>query len=134
MSGWHTPHDDPQERRIWYEDLWSAVCSLRERYRLPIRSRWWEDAIQLEALNALATWVMMYDYGDWDDPPGKLTLLYDLERVAQLLRSGQDPFDPERDRPLFERWLEEQIGEEPSDVARGDQPGWATGRDGGSRR
>ena len=41
----------------------------------------WEQPIQVEALAALAAWVERYDSGEWDDPPGKLSLLYDVERV-----------------------------------------------------
>ena len=81
------------------------MCALRERYRLSIRSGWWEDEVQLETLAALAAWVDRYDSGEWDDPPGKLALLLDLERVAALLRDGLDPFDPGRDRPAFLRHL-----------------------------
>jgi hypothetical protein len=103
---WQAPTDDSGERRCWYEDLWVAVCALRARYRLPVRWGWWEDSVQVEALAALAAWVENYDSGTWDDPPGKLALLYDLERVSLLLRSGQDPFYPERDRAAFERWLQ----------------------------
>jgi hypothetical protein len=95
----------PHERWIWFEQLWSEVCMLRERYRLAIRSEWWEDEIQLEALAALAAWVSRYDSGEWDDPPGKLALLYDLERVAALLRDGAEPFHPERDRSRYLRHL-----------------------------
>lgn len=105
----------PRARRRWFEHLWDDVCQLRLRYRLPVRSRWWEDEIQIEALAALAAWVARYDRGDWDDPPGKLTLLFELERLETLLRDGSDPFQPHRDRPAFERHLEIQ--------------GWA-GRDG----
>ena len=61
---------------------------------LPVRSWWWENPIQVEALAALAAWVERYDSGEWDDPPGKLALLYDLERVAAMLRDGNDPFYP----------------------------------------
>jgi hypothetical protein len=50
----------------------------------PLRSGWWEDPVQVEALAALAAWVERYDSGEWDDPPGKLALLYDLERLAAL--------------------------------------------------
>ena len=50
---------------------------------------------------ALAAWTDRYDSGEWDDPPGKLALLFDLERVSALLRDGLDPFHPERDRPAF---------------------------------
>jgi hypothetical protein len=97
----------PQERRLWFEQLWSDTCMLRARYRLAIRSGWWEDQVQVEALAALASWVARYDSGEWDDPPGKLALLFDLERVALLLRDGSDPFHPQRDRPAFEVYLTE---------------------------
>jgi hypothetical protein len=95
----------PRERWIWFEQLWSDVCAVRERYGLAIRSGWWENDVQLEALAALAAWVSRYDSGEWDDPPGKLALLYDLERVAALLRDGIDPFHPDRDRTAFVRHL-----------------------------
>ena len=95
----------PRERWLWFERLWTDVCSLRERYRLAIRSGWWEDDVQLETLAALAAWTDRYDSGEWDDPPGKLALLCDLERVAGLLRDGLHPFDPARDRGAFLRHL-----------------------------
>jgi hypothetical protein len=91
----------PRERWMWFEQLWSDVCMLRDRYGLAIRSGWWENDLQLEALAALAAWVARYDSGEWDDPPGKLALLFDLERVAALLREGIDPFYPDRDRASF---------------------------------
>jgi len=56
----------PRERWIWFERLWSDVCALRERYRLAVRSGWWEDQLQVEALAALAAWVQRYDCGEWD--------------------------------------------------------------------
>ena len=95
----------PRERWLWFERLWSDVCALRDRYRLAVRSGWWEDQVQVEALAALAAWTGRYDSGEWDDPPGKLALLYDLERVSELIRDGLDPFYPERDRVLFVRYL-----------------------------
>jgi hypothetical protein len=95
----------PRERWLWFEQLWSDASVLRERYRLMLRSGWWEDQIQVEALAALAAWTARYDSGEWDDPPGKLALLYDLERIAALLRDGNEPFEPERDRPAFVRSL-----------------------------
>jgi len=91
----------PRERWLWFQSLWNDVCALRERYHLAIRSGWWEDDVQLETLAALAAWVDRYDSGEWDDPPGKLALLFDLERIAGLLRDGLDPFDPRRDHPTF---------------------------------
>ncbi|MGI8715477.1 MAG: hypothetical protein ACR2NR_20305 [Solirubrobacteraceae bacterium] len=95
----------PRERWIWFERLWSDVGSLRERYRLPVRSQWWEDDRQVEVLAALAAWVERYDSGEWDDPPGKLSLLFDIERITALLRDGIDPFHPDRDRMAFVRHL-----------------------------
>jgi len=95
----------PRERWVWFEQLWSDVCMLRARYRLAIRSEWWENEVQLEALAALAAWVFRYDSGEWDDPPGKLALLYDLERITALLRDGMEPFYPDRDRTAFVRHL-----------------------------
>jgi hypothetical protein len=91
----------PRERWLWFERLWIDVCMLRDRYRLAVRSGWWRDAVQLEALSAVAAWVERYDAGEWDDPPGKLGLLYDLERVDALLRDGGQPFHPNRDREAF---------------------------------
>ncbi len=93
---------EPHERGPWFEQLWFDVCMLRARYRLMLRCGWWEDEIQVEALAALADWVARYDSGEWDDPPGKLALLYDLQRVSELLRPGLAPFAPERDRSEFE--------------------------------
>jgi hypothetical protein len=97
---------EPDARRQWFERLWQEAALLRARYRLALRSGWWEDGIQVEALAALAAWVARYDSGEWDDPPGKLALLYDLERLALLLRYGGDPFDPVRDRPGFLAYLQ----------------------------
>ena len=71
---------------------------------LPVRTCWWENPIQVEALAALAAWVERYDSGEWDDPPGKLALLYDLERVAAMLRDGNEPVLP-RPRPAGVRAL-----------------------------
>jgi hypothetical protein len=102
----------PRERWRWFEQLWTDVCALRERYRLSVRSGWWQDQLQVETLAALAAWVQRYDTGEWDDPPGKLGLLYDLERVGSLLRDGNEPFHPDRDRLAFARHLIE-IGCQP---------------------
>jgi hypothetical protein len=95
----------PGARWRWFDQLWSDVCWLSARYRLSVRSEWWADELQVEVLAAFAAWVKRYDSGEWDDPPGKLALLFDLERVAAALRDGVDPFNAERDRPAFERHL-----------------------------
>lgn len=80
----------PRERWLWFEQLWNDVCHLQQRYNLPVRSGWWEDHLEIEALAALAAWIARYDSGEWDDPPGKLSLLFDLDRVARLLGEGDD--------------------------------------------
>jgi hypothetical protein len=112
----------PRERWMWWEQLWTDACQLRARYRISLRSGWWEDEVQVEALAALAAWIQRYDSGEWDDPPGKLALLYDLERVGAILRDGADPFHPDRDRLAFARHLIE-LGCQPP-------PGHAPGGDG----
>jgi hypothetical protein len=94
----------PRERWLWWEQLWSDVIALAERYRIRPAKDWWEDGVQVEALAAMAAWVGRYDSGEWDNPPGKLALLYDLERVRALI-GGTDPFCPERDRAAFRRFL-----------------------------
>jgi phytoene dehydrogenase-like protein len=83
----------PRERWMWWEQLWSDVIALGGRYRIAPAKDWWENALQAEALAALAAWVARYDSGEWDDPPGKLALLYDLERVRELIRASE-PFRP----------------------------------------
>jgi hypothetical protein len=95
----------PRERWMWFEQLWADVCMLRQRYHVAVHSGWWEDQVQVEALAALAAWVERYDSGEWDDPPGKLALLYDLERVGMLVKEGSEPFHPDRDRMAFARYL-----------------------------
>lgn len=52
--------------------------------------------VQSSRFVALAAWVDHHDSAEWDDPSGKLSLLYDLERVAQLLRDGSEPFHPDQ--------------------------------------
>jgi hypothetical protein len=94
----------PRERWLWWEQLWSDVIGLGRRYRLNPPKDWWEDGAKVEALAAMAAWVARYDSGEWDDPPGKLALLYDLGRVRELIR-GEEPFAPEKDRPAFRRYL-----------------------------
>ena len=67
---------------------------------------------------ALAAWVERYDSGEWDDPPGKLSMLYELERVAVLLRNGGEPFHPDRDHLAFARFLIEAGCRPPRDSDR----------------
>ena len=89
---------------MWWEQLWSDVIALGRRYRLWPSKDWWEDDTVVEVFAALAAWVERYDSGEWDDPPGKLALLYDLERVREVVR-GHEPFHPDKDRAAFRRFL-----------------------------
>ena len=57
--------------------------------------------MQLQALAALSAWDERHDSGEWDDPPAKLAPLFDLERVAAVLRDGATPFHPDRVRLAF---------------------------------
>ena len=84
----------PRERWLWWEQLWSDVIALAERYRIAPAKDWWENGVQVEALAALAAWVARYDSGEWDDPPGKLALLYDLERVRRADPAATSRFTP----------------------------------------
>ena len=93
----------PGQRRAWWEHLWHGTIALATRYRLALRARWWEDSIQVEALAAFICWARMYDTGANADPTGKIQLLWELERLRSLLRAGEDPFDPARDRNHFDR-------------------------------
>jgi hypothetical protein len=102
---WRIVPDD--ERWLWWEGIWQDVCELKTRYELPVRCGWWAHATQLEALAALSAWTSAYDDGEWDDPPGKLSMLLDLDRIGELLRDGNDPFYPDRHRHLFELHLVE---------------------------
>jgi hypothetical protein len=95
----------PADRWLWWNRLWGAALQLRDRYRLGLRSGWWKDDIQVEALAALTAWSSAYDTGAWGDPPGKLQLLYDLERIRALLQAGEGVFDPDRDRDAFNQHL-----------------------------
>jgi hypothetical protein len=106
----------PRERWLWFEQLWVDVCLLRDRYGLALRSEWWHDSIQVEALAALAAWTQRYDSGEWEDPPGKLALLFELDRISALLREGREPFHCDRDRDAFLAYLVE-IGCQPPPVA-----------------
>ena len=98
------------------------MCALQKRYPLPLRSGWWADQLQVESLAALAAWVEHYDSGEWDDRPGKLALLYDLERVAQLLKGGGEPFHPDRDRLAFVRYLIDLGCQPPPDDPKASTP------------
>jgi hypothetical protein len=54
----------PRERWPWWEQLWSDVLMLGNRYRIQPGKDWWEDGQQVEALAALAPWVRL-GRGDW---------------------------------------------------------------------
>jgi hypothetical protein len=95
----------PSQRRTWWERLWRGAVALSERYRLALRSGWWEDPIQVEALAAFDSWLRLYDTGAETDPTGKLQLLWELERLRGVLRGGEHAFDEARDRDAFDGHL-----------------------------
>jgi hypothetical protein len=101
LTGWQEL--DPQRCWEWWDELWLHAAALSRRYRLALRSCWWQDDLQVEVLAALAAWVGLFDAGAWTDPPSKLQLLFELDRVRALLRAGEGVFDPERDRAQFEQ-------------------------------
>jgi hypothetical protein len=96
----------PDQRRVWWDNLWEAAIDLADRYRLALRSGWWQHAVQVEALAAFSGWLALYDTGAYTDPPGKLQLLWELERLRAVLRGGEHAFDPVHDRPTFDRYLD----------------------------
>ena len=109
----------PRERWMWFEQLWTR--RLRAARALPPAG-----PVGLvggpgpgRGAGRAAAWVERYDSGEWDDPPGKLALLYDLERVAALLRDGGEPFHPDRDRLAFARYLIDLGCQPPPDRADG---------------
>ena len=103
LSGWQGLQ--AHERWQWWEELWHQAAALSQRYRLALRSGWWEDEVQVEVLATLAAWVGLFDSGAWTDPPSKMQLLSELERVRTVLRGGESMFDPERDRQTFDAHL-----------------------------
>jgi len=86
---------------IWWDQIWKDAIQLRDRYKLPLRSGWWRNDVQVETLAALAAMVSGYDQGTWNDPIAKLQLLQQLDQIRALLRDGDDVFDPQRDRDRF---------------------------------
>lgn len=103
LADWRTL--PPGQRQAWWRGLWSDATALAERYRLALRSGWWQDPIQVEVLAAFCGWLRLYDGGTESDPTGKLQLLWELERLRGVLRAGDHPFDRERDHPAFEQYL-----------------------------
>ena len=83
----------PRERWRWFEQLWSDVLALGDRYRIRLAKHWWEDGVQVEALAALSAWVDATTAASGTTRPAKLSLLYDVERVRELIR-GNEPFIP----------------------------------------
>jgi hypothetical protein len=108
VPGWRSL--DPEQRWAWFQALYGQAGHLNERYRLGLRSGWWEDEVQIEILALLGAWVAMFDYANWVDPEAKARLISQLPVVRELLRGGAQQFDPGRDRDAFERHLTEERG------------------------
>ncbi len=103
----------PRERREWWDQRWNEAIDLSERYRLALRSGWWEDSVRVEALAAFAAWVAAYDTEVSIDPPGKLQLLGQLEWLRKVLHGGERAFHPPSDRAAFDRHLDSIDGRTP---------------------
>lgn len=101
---------EPGPRWDWFQQLYAAAAHLDRRYRLGLRSGWWEDDVQVELLAALAAWVSMFDYGSWTDPEGKARLILQLPSFREAFRGGAQTFEPDGDRERFEHYLREQQG------------------------
>jgi hypothetical protein len=114
-TGWRLDWRElsPSAQWVWWDQLWTDAIRLRDRYRLSLRSGWWEDDVQVETIAAVAALVTGYDTGAWNDPVSKLQFLYDLDRVRGLLRAGENVFDPDRDRHVFLQYLVELGCERP---------------------
>jgi hypothetical protein len=108
----------PEQRWNWFQALYAQAAHLDRRYRLGLRSGWWEDDVQVEILAMLGAWVAMFDYANWTDPEGKARLILGLPAVRELLRGGAQQFDPDRDREEFARYLRERLGCEGRDDVR----------------
>jgi hypothetical protein len=103
LAGWREL--PPRERWQWFQQRWHEAIELSDRYRLALRSGWWEDALRVEALAAFAAWVAMYDTEVAIDPAGKLQLLSQLDWLRQALRGGEQAFNPPADRAAFDQYL-----------------------------
>jgi hypothetical protein len=100
VAGWRSL--DPEPRWNWFHALYEQAAHLDRRYRLGLRSGWWEDDIQVEILATLGAWVAMFDYANWTDPEGKARLILQLPTVRELVRGGAQQFDPHHDRHAFD--------------------------------
>ncbi len=96
---------EPAERLEWWQDLWLQTVALADRYRLPLRTGWWEDSLQVEALAAFCAWLQQYDSAAYFDAQGKLQLLWELERLKAVLRPGEQAFDSQQDQAAYEHHL-----------------------------
>ena len=115
VAGWRGL--EPKPRWDWFQQLYDQAAHLERRYRLALRSGWWEDEIQVELLATLGAWVAMFDYANWADPEAKARLVLQLPSVRELVRGGAQQFDPERDREAFECHLRTRLEcEAPNDV------------------
>ena len=104
VAGWRSL-TDPEQRWDWFQKLYDQAAHLDRRYRLGLRTGWWEDEIQIELLATLGAWVGMFDYANWIDPEAKARILFGLQTVRELVRGGAQQFDPDRDRVGFEQHL-----------------------------
>ena len=101
---------DPEQRWTWFQQLYDQAAHLDARYRLGLRSGWWDDDVQIEILATLGAWVAMFDYANWTDPEAKARLILQLPAIRELLRGGAQQFNPNHDRKAFEQHIRDQFG------------------------
>lgn len=109
---------DPEQRWSWFQALYDQAAHLDARYRLGLRSGWWDDEVQIEILATLGAWVAMFDYANWTDPEAKARLILQLPAIRELVRGGAQQFDPDRDREAFDKHLLEHLGCQREDDVR----------------
>jgi hypothetical protein len=80
VAGWRGL--EREQRWHWFEQLYDQAARLDRRYRLALRTGWWEDEIQVELLAALDAWIGMFDHANWADPEAKPRLRFQLQRSA----------------------------------------------------
>jgi hypothetical protein len=113
-------HADDQ--RQWWLDLFAAVEGLGARYPatwgLWVPSRWWEDRDRAEVLALVTAWRSALDsrvtdpgsaLGRRSTDPEPITAAWhwwaSQDQLRMTLRTQPPPFEPDRERAAFARWL-----------------------------
>ncbi len=107
---------DAEERAAALYVLYPLVCKLHARYAQlqgRIRAAWWERDGEIELLAALCAQRALLDARarSPESAADQLGFLLALPAIAEHLTQshGAGSFDPERDRPAFQEWLQRQV-------------------------